>query len=107
MNPFDDIENQQITTLADEVCIQIWVETFGRKKNTYVSGWTIDKDIMKKHLSTIKHKISCGGSIKDIPDETGDGTIQVLQLQGNHIDYILAYIQEHGKIDPKYISIKG
>ena len=107
MNPFDDIDNQITTTLAEEVSIQIWLETYGRKKNTYISGWTIDKILMKEHLRTIKHDISCGGSIKDIPNESGEGTMSVLQLQGNHIDYIKMYIQKHGKIDSKYISIKG
>ena len=107
MNPFDELDDHKTITLAEEVNIQIWVETSGRKKNTYISGWNIDMATLKLHLKTIKNGINCGGSIKEIPNESGDGTIQTLQLQGNHIDYILLYIQKYGKIDRKYISVKG
>ena len=40
MNPFE--ENIIITNnLKNEINIDIWIETFGRKKNTYISGWIL------------------------------------------------------------------
>lgn len=105
MNPFEDISTNDNTSTKDSD-IQIWVETTGRKKNTYVSGWNIPDDQLKEHLKTIKKKNGCNGTIKDVPNETGSELLKVLQLQGDHTDYITNYLILNG-IEKDKIRIKG
>ncbi len=95
MNPFEEIEINTVN--LNNIHIEIWIETMGRKKNTYISGWSIDPEELKNHLKNIKKKNGCNGSIKNN---------NILQLQGDHIEYITEYIINTG-IDTNNIIIKG
>ena len=105
MNPFEDISTNDNTN-TKQTFIEIWVEANGRKKNTYVSGWDIPEDQLKEHLKTIKKKNGCNGTIKEIPNETSTQLLKVLQLQGDHSEYINQYLVSHS-VDPNNIRIKG
>lgn len=83
--------------------IEVWVEERGRKSDTYISGWDIDEIELKKNLKLIKKNRGCNGSIKEIIKEAGK--VKVLQLQGNHRDYVIEYIKNTG-IDESIIKIK-
>jgi len=104
MNPFEDYTNNSNTD-AGEKPIYIWVEQSGRKHNTYISGWDIDDATIKEHLKTIKKKNGCNGSIKDM-EVNGDSIERVMQLQGDHAEYVKTFISKTG-IDVSRIYIKG
>jgi translation initiation factor SUI1 len=105
MNPFEDISTNSNTN-TKAFSIQIWVEANGRKKNTYVSGWTIPDDQLKEHLKSIKKKNGCNGTIKEVPNETNSELVKVIQLQGDHSDYINQYLVQNG-VEQGNIHIKG
>jgi translation initiation factor 1 (eIF-1/SUI1) len=105
MNPFEDNSTNDNTSTKPTL-IEIWVETNGRKKNTYISGWNIPEEQLKEHLKTIKKKNGCNGTIKEIPNETNTELLKVLQLQGDHSEYINQYLITHS-IDPNNIRTKG
>lgn len=92
MNPFE--ENNIINT---NIQIEIWLEINGRKKNTFISGWNIPINELKDHIKNIKKKNGCNGTIK---------SNNLIQLQGDHIDYIIDYINNTG-ISDEFIKIKG
>lgn len=107
MNPFDDYENNTTTTTLSylgQSSVEIWVEEYGRKKQTCVSGWNIDDVDIKEHLKKIKTSKGCNGSYKE--KNVNDEKIKVIQLQGNHADFIKKYIEDSG-ISPDNIYIKG
>jgi translation initiation factor SUI1 len=106
MNPFEDISTNNTTTNTKETFIEIWVEINGRKKNTYVNGWQIPDEQLKEHIKTIKKKNGCNGTIKEIPNETNSELLKVLQLQGDHSDYINQYLITNG-VEQTNIRIKG
>jgi translation initiation factor 1 (eIF-1/SUI1) len=103
MNPFEDndIQNNFLTNN-----ITIWVETIGNKKNTYVSGWNISDLQLKDHLKVIKKKNGCNGTIKSLPNETNNGFINIIQLQGDHVDFIKDYLIKNDVL-AENIKIKG
>lgn len=104
MNPFEDIDKITNTTTAQKP-IYIWIEKMGRKHNTYVSGWEITDDDLKEHLKIIKKKNGCNGSIKEMIVD-GNSLERVMQLQGDHADYVNHFIIDTG-IDASLIHIKG
>ncbi len=107
MDYFDDDEQNTNTKANNQTfTIEMWVEVNGRKKNTYVSGWTLPEAELKEHSKTIKKKNGCNGTIKTIPNEAGNGFITVLQFQGDHSDYIKEYLTKNG-VDEDSINIKG
>jgi translation initiation factor 1 (eIF-1/SUI1) len=98
MNPFEDDVEETNTVTINEYNIEIWLETYGRKKNTFVSGWTLTEEEFKN----IKKKNGCNGSMKKDNDT---GKI-LIQFQGDLVDYMNKYITEQG-VDSQYIRIKG
>lgn len=64
----------------NEVKIIIFSERNGRKTNTYIVDWDIEKEEIKQHLKNLKKKHGCNGSIKTkmFHGENKD----VLHLQG-------------------------
>jgi translation initiation factor 1 (eIF-1/SUI1) len=109
MNPFENIstnDDDNTTNTTNTTLIEIWVEAYGRKKNTYVSGWNITEDQLKEHLKCIKKNNGCNGTIKEMTNESGVILQQVLQLQGNHSKYIKEYIISND-VDSNNIRIKG
>lgn len=105
MDPFADKKNDFEDELLSNNIIDLWVEVNGRKKNTYIYGWELEKSELKEHLRTIKKKRGCNGTIKKMTvDEYGEVT--VLQLQGNHVEYVKEYIENTG-VETENIRIKG
>jgi translation initiation factor 1 (eIF-1/SUI1) len=107
MNPFDD-DNEEKQDTKDSF-INIWVETYGRKKITYITGWNIPETDLKEHLKCIKKKNGCNGTIKEISNESTNNvtTMQLqLQLQGDHIDYVRDYLITNG-VERTNIHVKG
>lgn len=104
MNPFED-NNDNIQETIDYNVI-IWVEANGNKRNTYISGWNIPEQQLKDHLKMIKKKNGCNGCIKSLPNESNNGFISVLQLQGDHIDFVKDYLIKHDVCENN-INIKG
>lgn len=103
-NPFEEMNNNSIITKNSN--IEVWVEANGRKKNTYISGWELTNDQLKEHIKTIKKKNGCNGTIKDIINEDTAGITQVIQLQGDHVDFVVNYLKQNN-VDPSAIIIKG
>ena len=101
----DFIKNEFENELLNTSTIDIWVEVNGRKKNTYIYGWELDMPELKDHLRTIKKKKGCNGTIKNITNDDY-GTVSVLQLQGNHAEYVKTYIVNTG-VKSDNIRIKG
>jgi translation initiation factor 1 (eIF-1/SUI1) len=90
MNPFDEIINNN--TLKNDVNIDIWMETAGRKKNTYISGWFLPQEELKEHLKNIKKKNGCNGTFKKYVKD--DNEIDVVLLQGDHVRYMIKYLND-------------
>jgi translation initiation factor 1 (eIF-1/SUI1) len=97
INPFSTTKETNDEFKVDSSLIEIWVETNGRKKNTYVSGWNINLNILKEHLTFIKKKNGCNGSIKNN---------NTLHLQGDHIEFMTKYLIDNG-CDKNNITVKG
>ena len=104
MNPFEENDEPEF---AEIKLIEIWIEINGRKKNTYIAGWNLSDIELKNHIKIIKKKNGCNGTLKEI---TTDGNkselIKVIQLQGDHIDYLKTYLIEQN-IDQNLIRIRG
>lgn len=105
MDPFADIKNEFEDQLLNNSIIEIWLEVNGKKKNTYILGWELEKNELKEHLRNIKKRKGCNGTIKNINSEE-HGEVSVLQLQGNHMEYVKEYIINTG-VDSENIRIKG
>jgi translation initiation factor 1 (eIF-1/SUI1) len=103
----NDSDDEQIFTMDDNTFviedntdtigdnkIDIWIETRGRKCDTYVHKWSLDENTLKEHLKNIKKKKGCNGSIKELIKDTGK--IKVLHIQGNHKEFIIDYIIKQG-----------
>ncbi len=125
MNPFEEFEDNNTVTKQSK--IEIWVETFGRKKNTFVTGWNIPLADLKSHIKNIKKKNGCNGTVKKIEDDkkseetdsedknpndneetpqtTSDDDYMML-FQGDHSEYVKNYIIESG-VSVENIRIKG
>lgn len=101
MNPFEDeIEQNNVLTQLDTNEIVVWKENRGRKTNTYVSGWNIDKDQLKKYLKEFKKKNGCNGSLKTVEEKL------VLHFQGDKVIDIIDFMVSKG-IDSESIITKG
>jgi translation initiation factor 1 (eIF-1/SUI1) len=100
MNPFENDDKVITKTIG----VEIWIETNGRKQNTFVSGWDISIEELKEHLKHIKQKNGCNGTIKN--KLISDKNVQILQIQGNLLNYIYDYLQNNG-VYKDSIVIKG
>ena len=99
MNPF---ENEDITETKNESKVVIWLETMGRKKNTYLAGWNIPESELKEHIRTFKKKHGCNGTVKEMTNE-GETSLG-FQLQGDHVDDLVIYLKTQ-KVEQ--INVKG
>jgi len=79
---FDLFTNYDEELKISDTKIFIRVVTNGRKKNTYINGLDIPDEQLLIHLQNIKKAKGCNGSLKN----------KVIQLQGNHQDYIYDYL---------------
>lgn len=99
MDPFAE-ESNETTVLSNPV--EVWVETNGKRKNTYISGLPFDEKEMKEHLKNLKKKHGCNGSLKEVMVE--NTPVNTLHLQGDHIDNIIDYFNQHKITD---IKVRG
>jgi translation initiation factor 1 (eIF-1/SUI1) len=102
MNPFEDIPIKN--EIINEGKIDIWVESFGKKKNTYIYGWCLEELQLKNHIKNIKKKNGCNGTIKKKMIDSVELT--VMQLQGNHIDFMTKYLLDND-VELSKINVKG
>ena len=103
-NPFDEnIQNYNIlnNNIRDNNLIEIWLEQFGRKKNTYIAGWSLSDNELKEHIKIFKKSYGCNGTLKNNNDN-----IKVIMFQGDQINNILNYLKKQD-IDISNINIKG
>lgn len=87
--------------------IEIIVESRGRKKNTYLTGWINDTSVLKEHLKKLKREIGCNGSVKT---SKNDKNKIVFHLQGDRRDKLFEYLTHkkyNNNVDPKIITIRG
>ena len=90
MDPFDT-NNETQESNSD---IIIWVEVYGKKRNTYLVGWNIPESEMKEHIKILKKKHGCNGTVKQIDNE---GKMMLgLHLQGDHVDKFETYLNDLG-----------
>ena len=64
--------------------VVVFCEKTGRRYNTYIVGWDISDDEIKKALKDIKKKFGCGGAIKKINYEGNEDT-KAINIQGNFV----------------------
>jgi translation initiation factor 1 (eIF-1/SUI1) len=103
MNPFDEINE----SLENETkLIEIWLEVTGRKKNTFISGWNLSDTELKDHIKIIKKKNGCNGTLKELVVNGEKINIKLIQLQGDHIDYIQDYLKQQ-MVDSNLIKVRG
>ena len=102
MNPFEREEDtSNLETPIETNDITVWKENRGRKTNTYITGWNIDKEDLKNYLKEFKQAKGCNGSLK--VDEEGNTK---LHFQGDKISDFIAFMVSKG-INEEIITIKG
>ena len=89
MNPFEDEQDNNIINKL--INVELWLEINGRRKNTYISGLTLEKEELKKHLQKLKKIHGCNGTLKKISEDGRD--IEVIQLQGDNIENVQNYLK--------------
>lgn len=102
MNPFECDSNNNTNFEPSNTNIIIWKESRGRKKNTYVTGWILEKEELKNYLKEFKQKHGCNGSLKE-DDETNSFKIH---FQGDKVNDIIEMIISKG-VNSENITIKG
>jgi len=93
INPFDNINTAHNIETTDNN-ITMWLEVYGRKKITNITGWNITDNEIKEHLKTIKKNKGCNGNYKN----------NIIQFQGDHIEYMKEYLES---LSITNITIKG
>lgn len=83
--------------------IIIFSEKNGRKTNTYIIKWDINKDEKKDHLRKLKRKYGCNGSIKIKSFQGND--YESIHLQGDFKDETKEYLLSNN-ISEDTIEIK-
>lgn len=99
MNSPFDTENNNI--FPKELKVQVLLQTMGRKKITFLTGWNINNEELKDHMKNIKKKNGCNGTIKTLEDNKTE-----IQFQGDLVDFLKDYLVKSG-IEPNNIIIKG
>ena len=99
-DPFKNDNNDKIEEKYN-LGIEIWIEQFGRKKNTYISGWNLDDNELKEHIKIFKRNHGCNGTLK-----INENNIKVVMFQGDQINNIISYFKKIN-IDIDNINIKG
>ena len=81
----------------------IFSERNGRKCNTYIVDWNIEKSDLKNHLKNLKRKHGCNGSIKNKMFHGEEK--EVLHLQGEWKSQVKEYLLDNN-INEENIEIK-
>ena len=97
----NEINFEDELNLSDKIII--FSERNGRKTNTYILDWNLDKNDLKLHLKNLKKKHGCNGSIK-MKLYHGEEK-QVLHLQGEWKNEIKNYLLENN-IEQNNIEVK-
>ena len=104
MNPFEEIDTIKENQIK---LIEIWMETSGRKKNTYIVGLNLTDIELKEHIKIIKKKNGCNGTLKEMSSSDDKSKMfKVIHLQGDHIEFMKEYLISQN-IDSSLIKIKG
>jgi len=93
MNPFESNENNttNIFSMNEVIITTEKAQEKGKRTLTKIYGLEFDNETMKTHLSAIKKKIGCNGSLKKEDEKT------VIWLQGeSNINRIEDYLKEVG-----------
>lgn len=103
-----DIQNfnsqfNPLEELDSSLNIIILSERNGRKCNTYVFGWDIEKSQLKDHLKNLKRKHGCNGSIKK--HLLNGLETECIHLQGEWKDAVQTYLLNNG-VSESEIEIK-
>lgn len=99
-NTFDD---QEVTFEEEKIIIRIDKRN-ARKSISYIEGWNLELDELKKHLKSLKTKLGCNGTVKN-KKVNGNDTI-IFQLQGDKRNELLEYLTKQG-INESNITIIG
>lgn len=122
MDPFE--QEEDIKPIINDVTIS--TQSIGKRTVTFISGLPYDKETMKQHLSTLKKKNGCSGSLKDEKkikdkkdnekkitsnlavddndDDNKNDSNLVLLFQGDQVDNLKTYFNNLGIIDIKIDS---
>jgi len=100
MNPFEEIEEH--VPVKETTKIEIWVEEYGRKRNTFISGWNLPDS----ELKVLKKKCNCNGTIKELDNLITETKTKVVLLQGDHSKSVREYMIASG-INKDDIRTKG
>ncbi len=111
MNPFESYDktfsndsNLFFSETSRSTDIVIRIEKTGSKTKTFICGWNIPKEEMKKiHLTSITKATGCGGAI--LVDKDTDANI--IQLHGNQVAFVKDYLVNKCDILEEFITIKG
>jgi len=103
MDPFN-INTTESSHNNENIEITIWLEKRGRKSNTYMTGWNLEKMILKDHLKFLKKKWGCNGSLKNKMVDGED--LLLFHLQGDWQNKLEEYIISYG-INKDNIRRKG
>ena len=93
MDPFNMKKDE--FTFEEDNKITMWKSKKGRKTNTYISGWNLEKSELKSHLKTLKKMYGCNGSLKLMKTEY-DKEYFIMHLQGDKESELISYLVENG-----------
>lgn len=100
MDPFNDVNENEINEFEERSEITIWKERKRGKFNTYFSGWNESIDEIKIKIKEFKKQKGCNGSVKEI-----DG-VKIVHFQGDKVDEIIEFLKKND-ISSDQINIKG
>lgn len=100
MNPFENEENNENNLVISSQNITIWKENRGKKINTYITGWNLEKEELKQYIKIFKQTKGCNGSLK-----MDDGNPK-LHFQGDKIEEFIEFMISRG-VNEDCITIKG
>jgi translation initiation factor 1 (eIF-1/SUI1) len=95
MNPFeeedDEVKVDETKNMSLKLNnVEIWLDIKGRHKNTFITGLNFETNILNEHLTNLKKKHGCNGSLSELLID-GENK-KVLKLQGDHIDNIQTFL---------------
>ena len=104
-NNFENTFDEQEEVIFEETKIIIRIDKRNARKSiSYVEGWNLELDELKKHLKTLKTKLGCNGAVKN-KKVNGSDTI-IFQLQGDKRNDLMEYLTSLG-INQSSITIIG
>jgi translation initiation factor 1 (eIF-1/SUI1) len=101
MDPFNDVNENEINEFDKRSEITIWTEKSKRGKlNTYFSGWNESLDEIKTKIKKFKKQKGCNGTVKEL-----DG-VKIVLFQGDKVDETIEFLKQNN-ICSDQINVKG